>query len=71
MPTDSLLYQVQESQRSYPMWKVRKGGSEKIPFVPGTEQWLHFAGAAIKRYSIYQGKRNPSKTVGVATGQTH
>ena len=50
MPTDSLLYQVQESQRSYPMWKVRKGGSEKISFVPGTEQWLHFAGAAMKRY---------------------
>ena len=26
--------------------KVRKGSSEEIPFV----QWLHFAGAAVKRY---------------------
>ena len=46
------------------MFKVRRGGCEEIPLVQGKEQWLHFAGAAIKRYSIYQGKRNPSKTVG-------
>ena len=30
--------------------KVRKGGSEEIPLVQGKEQWLHFAGAAVKRY---------------------
>ena len=30
--------------------KVRKGGSEEIPLVKGKEQWLHFAGAAVKRY---------------------
>ena len=30
--------------------KVRKGGSEEIPFVQGKEQQLHFAGAAVKRY---------------------
>ena len=30
--------------------KVRKGGSEEIPFVQGKEQWLRFAGAAVKRY---------------------
>ena len=30
--------------------KVRKGGSEKIPFVQGKEQRLCFAGAAVKRY---------------------
>ena len=29
-------------------------------------QWLRFAGAAVKRYPHTQGKRNPSKTVGVA-----
>ena len=30
--------------------KVRKGGSEEIPVVQGKEQWLCFAGAAVKRY---------------------
>ena len=35
---------------SYPTLKVRKGGSEEIPLVQGKEQWLHFAGAAMKRY---------------------
>ena len=30
--------------------KVRKGGSEEIPFVQGKEQQLRFAGAAMKRY---------------------
>ena len=30
--------------------KVRKGGSEEIPFIQGKEQWLHFAGAAVKKY---------------------
>ena len=30
--------------------QVRKGGSEEIPFIQGKEQWLRFAGAAVKRY---------------------
>ena len=30
--------------------KVRKGGSEEIPFVQGKEQRLRFAEAAMKRY---------------------
>ena len=30
--------------------KVRKGGEEGIPFVQGKEQWLRFAGTAMKRY---------------------
>ena len=30
--------------------KVMKGGGEEIPLVPGKEQWLRFAGAAVKRY---------------------
>ena len=42
------------------MFKVRWGGHEEIPLIQGKEQWLHFAGAAMKRY--------PSKTVGVARG---
>ena len=30
--------------------KVRKGSGEEIPLVQGKEQWLCFAGAAVKRY---------------------
>ena len=47
--------------------KVRKGGDEEIPLIQGKEQRLRFAEAAVKRYPA-QGKRNPSKTVGVARG---
>ena len=32
------------------MFKIRRGGGEGIPLVQGKEQWLHFAGAAVKRY---------------------
>ena len=31
------------------MLKVRKGSGEEIPLIQGKEQWLHFAGAAMKR----------------------
>ena len=30
----------------------RKGGGEEIPLVQGKEQWLRFAGAAMKRYPM-------------------
>ena len=48
--------------------KVRKGGGKEIPLVQGKEQWLCFAGAAVKRYPHVQGKRNPSKTVDTERG---
>ena len=51
--------------------KVRKGGSEEIPLIQGKEQRLHFAGAASEEIPHVQGNRNPSKTVGLARGQTH
>ena len=38
------------AERSYPMLKVRKGGGKEIAIVQGKEQWLCFAGAAVKRY---------------------
>ena len=38
------------AERSYSMFKVRRGGGEEIPFVQGKEQWLRFAGAAVKTY---------------------
>ena len=33
-------------------FKVRNGGGKEIPLVQGKEQWLHFAGAAMKRYPM-------------------
>ena len=48
--------------------KVRKDLSEEVPLVQGKEQWLRFAGAAVKRLSHVQGNINPSKAVGVARG---
>ena len=41
---------VQGAERSYSMFKVRRGGHEEIPLIQGKEQWLRFAGAAVKRY---------------------
>ena len=38
------------AERSYSMFKVRRGGHEEIPLIQGREQRLHFAGAAMKRY---------------------
>ena len=29
----------------------QEGNGEEIPFVQGKEQWLHFAGVALKRYT--------------------
>ena len=38
------------AKMSYSVFKVRRGGCEEIPLVQGKEQWLRFAGAALKRY---------------------
>ena len=38
------------AERSYSMFKVRRGGHEEIPLVQGKEQRLYFAGAAMKRF---------------------
>ena len=48
--------------------KVRNSGGKEIPLIQGKEQRLCFAGAAVKRYRHVQGKRNPSKMVGVIRG---
>ena len=39
---------TRRAKRSF-TFKVRRGGHEKIPLVQGKEQWLRFAGAAVKR----------------------
>ena len=38
------------AKRSYSTFKVRRGGGEEIPLIQGKEQWLRFAGAAMKGY---------------------
>ena len=55
------------AERNYSTFKVRRGGPDEIPLVQGKEQWLHFAGAAVKRYPTSK-VRDPSKRVGVARG---
>ena len=44
------LCRHRKAVRSYSTFKVRSGGSEEIYLVQGNEQWLRFAGAAVKRY---------------------
>ena len=39
------------------MFKVRRGGCEEIPLVQGKEQWLCFAGAAVKTYPTSKEQR--------------
>ena len=34
------------------MFKIRRGSGEEIPFMKGKEQWLCFAGTAMKRYPM-------------------
>ena len=46
----------------------QEGQRENIPLIQGKEQRLCFAGGAMKRYHQVQGKRNPSKIVGVVRG---
>ena len=50
MSKEQWLRRGRRAERSYSMFKVRSGDSEEIPLVQGKEQWLHFAGAAVKRY---------------------
>ena len=38
------------------MVKVRTGSGEEIPLVQGKEQWLRFAGVAVKRYPMLKVK---------------
>ena len=36
------------------MFKVRRSSREEIPLIQGKEQWLHFAGAAVKIYPTFK-----------------
>ena len=44
------LHRRRRAERSYSIFKVRRGGSEEIPLVQGKEKQLHFAGAAVMRH---------------------
>ena len=44
------LHGRRRAERSYSTFKVRRGGPEEIPLFQGEQQWLRFAGAAVKRY---------------------
>ena len=41
------------------MFKVRRGNGEEIPHIQGKEQWLRFAGAAVKRYPMSKVRETP------------
>ena len=44
------MHRCRRVERSYSTFKVRRGGPEEIPLIQGKEQWLSFAGAAVKTY---------------------
>ena len=46
------LHGCSRAKRSYCTFKVRRGGGEEIALIQGKEQWLRFAGAAVKRYPM-------------------
>ena len=54
-----LLCGCRRAERSYSRFKVRRGGREKIPLIQGKEQWLCFAGAAVKRYPTSKVRETP------------
>ena len=48
------LRRRRRAERSFSMLKVRRGSCEEIPLIQGKEQWLRFAGAAVKRYPTFK-----------------
>ena len=52
MSKEQQLSGNRRAERSYSMFKVRRGGSEAIPLVQSKEQHLHFVGASMKRYPM-------------------
>ena len=52
MSKERWLCGCRRAEGSYSTFKVGRGGGKKIPFLQGKEQWMHFAGTAVKRYPI-------------------
>ena len=57
------LHGCRRTNTSYSTFKVRRGD-----LVQGKEQWLRFAGAAVKRYSTSKVTETQVKMVGVKRG---
>ena len=49
MSKERQQHRRRRDERSYSTFKVRRASSEEIPLIQGREQWLCFAGAAVKR----------------------
>ena len=52
MSKEGQLCGRRRAERSYSMFKVRRNGRQEISLVQGEEQWLCFAGTAVKRYPM-------------------
>ena len=48
------LHGSRKARRSYSKFQVRRGSHEEISLIQSKEQWLRFAGAAVKRYPTYK-----------------
>ena len=42
-----------------PHVQIRGSSWEELPYFQGKEQWLHFAGAAVKRYPTFNVRETP------------
>ena len=47
-----IAYEHRSSQEEQPHTRGQGWQREEIPLVQGKEQWLHFAGAAVRRYAM-------------------
>ena len=68
MSKEQWLCRHRRAERSYSMFKVRRGGFEEIPLLQGREQRLRFAGAAVKRHPMSKVRETQVRQVGVARG---
>ena len=50
MSKERWLHGSRRAERSYSTFKIRRGNCEEISLIQGKEEWLCFAGAAVKRY---------------------
>ena len=62
------------AERSYSMFKVRRGSREEVTLVQGKAQRLRFAGAAVKRYPLSKVRETQVRRLVLQEGirrQTH
>ena len=54
-----MVLEQRAAEKRYPRSKVSSGCHEEIPHIQGKEQWLHFAGAAVKIYPTSKVRETP------------